>query len=121
MSKRPAVHVTCVVRIVAVPPLTSEHFHERSELFMDELMCLEQANEDVSDMTLSDDAGELTWTVEMLVFTDDQFEALTKALTIIRTAAHTLGDGTPGWPDAKQIHKALQAEQVQAERVLANA
>ncbi len=106
------VHVTCDVRIVDPPAFPVDKFHERGEALMDRLMDLEDLNPDVTDMTLSGDAGRAEWSIAMLVVSDDDFGALTTALAIIRTALHDLGGATPEWPTADDIRLAIQTERV---------
>lgn len=98
-----AVHVRCEVRVIHPPTIPVDDFHGRGAALMDELMGLEDANELITDTTLAGDAGRMTWTIEIVVLTDDQFDGLMTALTTIRTALHALGDATAGWPTAEDV------------------
>jgi hypothetical protein len=67
---------------------------------------------------LGGDAVRLAWTIEMVVVTDDEFDALMRALTNIRTALHALGDATHGWPTAGDVRSTFTPAAVQTERTL---
>lgn len=113
-----AVHVTCEVRVVHPPTIVTDEFHARGMALMDQLMDLEEQNADVTDMALAGEADRKVWTIEMLVLVDDEFEALVKALSVIRTALHALGDSTPGWPTAEEIASAFAPAGTQTERTM---
>ncbi len=118
MSDRVATQVTTEFHINPALGRSVEEFHERALTLTDQLMEQEEADELVSDTTVSSDAGEYIITVEFLVFLPNMIEASAHALTFLRAALHALGASTPGWPDYQQIAEALETSKIQTERTL---
>lgn len=79
---------------------TPQEFHRHGEKVMEELLKLEICDPDLSDSGVGTDADQSTVTVSLLVFADDEAQALDKALTAIRSAVHAAGGSTPFWPTA---------------------
>jgi hypothetical protein len=78
--------------------LSAGDLHGEGTRLMDALLDLEQINDDTSDATTSSDSTQGTITAELLVWADGEVDALEKCLTVLRTAIHTIGGNTPGWP-----------------------
>ncbi len=112
---RAVVQVTVGLVFHAQQPLTVEQFQAKAAALVDELMSAEARDSEVTDTTTYGDAAGKEMIVEMLVLSDDQFHAVMKVLTIIRAAIHTIGDGTPRWPKAKDVALAISLANVQAE------
>lgn len=98
MKMQPAVMAVIEIHVDTGQSVTAEEFHAWATKLMDELVKLDECNQDIADATVSSDADEHVFATEMLVLTDDQFEAIDKALTIVRTALHAAGASTAGWP-----------------------
>lgn len=118
MTETIAIHVSTELRLHTHRPITPETFHARVTDFADHVMDLEGQDADLSDTSVSGDAGELTVTVETVVHTDDHIEAIMKTLTLTRSAIHAIGDSTPGWPGVHEILAALQQANVHTESAL---
>lgn len=98
------------------PVLNLEEFHGLGERLMEALMDLETCNDDVFDPAVSTEAdtGLLRVEIELRHFTD-AYAAVGKVLGVIRTAAHTVGFGTHGWPTPDElVPVAVSAEPVDA-------
>lgn len=67
------------------------------ERLADALADLEDCVPELKDSTLSADKTTNTVRVEVSIAADSIGDALNQALACIRTAIHTIGDGTPGW------------------------
>lgn len=120
MTQREAVHVTAAFHITS--PLDAEGFHAHGENVMDALIDLEQ-NGSHADSDVATDAGERTITVGLLLFTDDLSvpeleDAMRRAMIIIRTAAHTAGASTPGWPSSDELRIHYEAPRVEIQPAL---
>jgi hypothetical protein len=103
MATKTATHVTAVLHLTALPPLTTEEFHERTIELMDQLVTLEECDGEIDDVDLAGDAGTSEISVEMAVRTEDRLYAMVKALSTIRAAIQATGGGTPNWPDVNDI------------------
>lgn len=103
MTTRTAVMVVVDIHISADQPISNDLFHTRATQLMDELMALSECNPEVADPVVSSDAQEGVLTVEILIFTDDQIEAINKALTVLRTGLHAAGAKTAGWPGIERL------------------
>jgi hypothetical protein len=79
-------------------PLTPERLHAQGAELMAALLDLEKCNDNMQDPATSSDADASQITAEMLMEADDPFEAAKCALTLCRTAIHTIGGSTPNWP-----------------------
>ena len=68
--------------------------------FYDELLDLEERCSELMDPDLTANLVDLTAEVEMIVEADSFLDAQVQAITIGRTALHTIEVGTPGWEAA---------------------
>ena len=98
MTTQAAVMVGTNLHVSFSRPVGQDEFHDYASQLMDELLALEECDDTIADPTVSSDADESLFTVEMIVRTDDQFEASAKASAVLRTALHAAGAETPGWP-----------------------
>lgn len=91
---------------------TSRHqlTHEDGQLLMDALLDLEKANEDMLDCGTATNTGQNTLTAALTVRAADEPSALKLGLHIVRTAIHTIGKATPGWPKDSDISEELFRE-----------
>ncbi len=97
--------------------LPAHELHDRGERLMDALLDLEKCNEDITDVTTSTEAGNGLVVAEMLVTAVDESAAVTKFLTIVRTAIHVTGGVTQGWaepvkPEANYSPQSMQFEYI---------
>ncbi|MET9784433.1 hypothetical protein [Nocardiopsis alba] len=98
MTGQLAVMVGTNLHVSFSHPVSQDEFHDYAARLMDELLALEECDNSITDSTVSSDADERLFTVEIVVRTDDQFEASEKAFATLRAALHAAGAGTPGWP-----------------------
>ncbi|NYH54014.1 lipopolysaccharide export system protein LptC [Nocardiopsis arvandica] len=103
MTTRTAVMVVVDIHVSADQPVSNDQFHARATQLMDELMALSECDPEVTDPVTSSDAQQSVLTVEVLIFTDDQLEAVNKALTVLRTGLHATGAKTAGWPSIERL------------------
>jgi hypothetical protein len=113
LSNRRAIQVRCELELHSVAPVTPESFQLRAETLIEELMSIEVRDDEISDSSIAGDAGSGAITIELLVFTEDPLHAIMKALTTIRAAIHAAGDATPGWPEAGDVARTVDAASVQ--------
>jgi hypothetical protein len=116
MSKRTAIHVITELHVRRTE--SDEGFHDRVEAVMEELVAIEQSDDELSDATVSGDAGAGQVVVELLVLTDDPLYAITRSAAAIRAAVHAAGHGTPGWPDNDELALALDQASTRTEAAL---
>ncbi|TDQ52469.1 hypothetical protein [Actinorugispora endophytica] len=109
MKTQPAVMVVVDIHVSFPQPVTKEEFHQRATRLMDELIALNECNDDIADPVVSSDAGESLLTVEVVVVSDDPFEATSTALTVLRTALHAAGAGTSGWPTVSRMENRAES------------
>ena len=95
--------------------LPGEDLHKEGERLMEELLTLEEINEDVEDAATSTEADRGVVIVELLVTAGSAGDALTKFLTIARTAIHAIGGATPGWDTPAQQRADYEPQGVQLE------
>lgn len=98
MTSQLAVMVGTNLHVSSSQPISQDEFHDYAAQLMDELLALEECDNTITDSTVSSDADECLFTVEIIVWTDDQVEASEKASAVLRTALHAAGAVTPGWP-----------------------
>lgn len=103
MTTQAAVMVVVDIHVGASQPVSDELFHSRATQLMDELMALSECNPEVVDPVVSSDARENVLTVEIIIHTDDQIDAMDKALTVLRTGLHAAGAKTAGWPSIERL------------------
>lgn len=103
MTTRTAVMVVVDIHVSTDQLISIDQFHAHATQLMDELMTLSECNPEVADPVVSSDAQESVLTVEILIFTDDQIEAVNKALTVLRTGFHAAGAETAGWPGIERL------------------
>ena len=84
-------------------PTSDDLFHTRATQLMDELMPLSECNPEAAGPVVNSNAQKSVLTVEILIFTDDQIEAINKALTVLRTGLHAAGAQTAGWPSIERL------------------
>lgn len=109
MKTQPAVMVVVNIHVNSEQPVAKEEFHKRATRLMDELMALNRINDAINDPVVSSDAGESLLTVEIIVASRDPFEATSTALTVLRTALHAAGAGTPGWPGVRRMENRAES------------
>lgn len=103
MAVQAAVMVVVNIHISTGQPVADELFHTRATQLMDELMALSECNPEVVDPVVSSDAQKSVLTVEIIISTDDQIEAVNKALTLLRTGLHAAGAKSAGWPRIERL------------------
>jgi hypothetical protein len=69
-----------------------------AEAVMGSLVDLEQVDDRLSDSAVGVDLAAMTLDVELTVKGDDYQDCVQYALSAIRTAIHSAGGATPGWP-----------------------
>jgi len=69
-----------------------------AEAIMESLVDLEQVDLRLSSSAVGLDLAVMTLDVEVTVRGDDYQDCIQHALAAIRTAIHSAGGGTPGWP-----------------------
>ncbi len=118
MSEQVAHRVCVELEINRGLSMSTEEFHKRATELMDQLMSQEETDDLIADSTVSSDAGEYAVTVELLIFKPDPIACVHHASSFIRTALHTLGATTAGWPDADALTRMVQSSSFQTERTL---
>lgn len=76
---------------------------ERSGRLMEALLDQESVDSAIEDPDLAADQMRSCVDVQMIVEADDPAEAMTRALTVLRTAIHAIGDSTPGWETQQAV------------------
>jgi hypothetical protein len=90
---------------------------ERCGLLMDALLDQESSDSAIEDPDIAADLSQTRVDVQMLVEADDPAEAMTRAQTVLRTAIHAIGDGTPGWETQQAVMHVAPADD--SDRLLA--
>jgi len=70
----------------------------QAEAIMDSLVDLEHVDDRLSSSGVGLDLAAMTLDVEVTVRGDDYQDCVQHALAAIRTAIHSAGGATPGWP-----------------------
>jgi hypothetical protein len=76
---------------------------QRVDALMNALLEIESGDNEIADpdLAVSLESGHVD--VQMIVEAEDPAQAATKALRVIRTGIHAIGDATPGWETAQGV------------------
>ncbi|WP_233525796.1 hypothetical protein [Actinomadura spongiicola] len=111
MSQTEASQLGIEFPLLLAPGASREDVHAHGERVMQELLHLEGCSGDFTDSAVSTNAEANTIRIELLILdTADPRAALTRALDIIRTAAHAAGGATPNWPTVSDLPVQVQFE-----------
>lgn len=91
----------------------------RFDALADALYELDESDSNVTDADLTARLADGRVTASMVVEADDPAAAATKALCVVRTAIHTIGDATPGWETATGVMRIAPADET--DRLFASA
>lgn len=94
-------------------------FGARLDPLMEALLHLEAADGAIADPDLAADLSTCRVDVQMVVEAADPAAAMVKALAVLRSAIHAIGDATPGWETTSAVMHVAPAET--PERLLASA
>lgn len=98
-----------------VTPIDSDRLLEQCDRIMNELLDLEAAHE-IADPSIGGAMARGQVEISVMVQADSYVEAVQKAMTVIRSAIHAAGGGTPDWPQLDDAAvRSIEAEAVQAE------
>ncbi len=81
--------------------------HEDGERLMDALLELENLNDDMLDCGTATDTAENILTATLTIRAADEAAAIKRGLPIVRTAIHSIGKATPGWPSEADVDSSL--------------
>lgn len=81
--------------------------HEQGEQLMTVLVDMQAHTPDLLDCGTSSNVAESRLTLFGTIDTSDEAYALQRALHIFRTAIHTIGGATPGWPGDEDARRAV--------------
>jgi hypothetical protein len=101
-------HLLVVGTILARPPADKGRLSAEVERVMEELTELPEAADPFVGVDLETGEVDIALTVEA----EDPLEAHSKAATLIRTAIHAAGGGTPGWDHWKVQRVASSEEKI---------
>jgi hypothetical protein len=83
----------------------------RFDALADALYELDDSDPDVTDADLTARLADGRVTASMVAEAVDQAAAATKAMCVVRTAIHTIGDGTPGWETKTGVMRIAPADE----------
>jgi len=81
-----------------IVPDDATDIETQAEAIMDSLVDLEQVDDRLSSAAVGLDLAAMTLDIEVTVTGNDYEECVNHALAAVRTAIHSAGGATPGWP-----------------------
>ena len=100
-------------QVIIVPDGVTD-VEAEAEAIMDSLVDLEQVDDRLSSVAVGLDLAAMTLDVEVTITGADYEDCVNHALVAVRTAIHSAGGATPGWPGPAAGRASFEPQSFQA-------